>query len=261
MTPVLVLAYDGRIDPARAIAALAQFHTGDVVTMTVDIGQSGDVRAIRDRALTGGAARAHVFDAVDDFVRQCVLPALQSAQVSLPAITSSKVAYPLIAARLVEVARIEGARVVAHAGSDALSAQIRALDPSLQVLTLDATRMSHARAARAVPARHLLQRPVADPAVARGMAARVEIEFDEAVPVAINGVTLTLSELVESLSLIGGEHGIGHAESADAPGALVLDAAYRALNRRSGIVRIELLDGRQRILANDDRTVELVNHA
>jgi argininosuccinate synthase len=94
------------------------------------------------------------------------------------------------------------------------------------------------------------------------VAANVEIEFDESVPVAINGVTLALPELIESLSLLGGEHGIGHAESASAPGALVLDAAYRALDRRSGVVRIELLDGQQRVLqAGPPRTAELVNHA
>jgi argininosuccinate synthase len=79
--------------------------------------------------------------------------------------------------------------------------------------------------------------------------------------VAVNGVSLSLAELMESLSLIGGEHGIGHAEAANAPGALVLDAAYRALNRRSGIVRIELLDGQHRVLPAEDHAPQLVNHA
>ena len=104
---------------------------------------------------------------------------------------------------------------------------------------------------------------MADPAAARGVVANVEIQFDAAVPVAINGVTLTPAELIESLSLIGGQHGIGHAESADAPGALVLETAYRALDhdQLSGIVRIELLDGRQRVLSADHRTPDLVNHA
>jgi argininosuccinate synthase len=81
--------------------------------------------------------------------------------------------------------------------------------------------------------------------------------------VAINGVTLAPAELIESLSLIGGQHGIGHAESVDAPGALVLEAAYRALDQDqpSGVVRIELLDGRQRVLSADSRLPSLVNHA
>ena len=76
-------------------------------------------------------------------------------------------------------------------------------------------------------------------------------------------VALTPAELIESLSLLGGQHGIGHAESADAPGALVLEAAYRALDhdQQTGVVRIELLDGRQRVLSADSRIPALVNHA
>jgi len=79
MTPVIVLACDGEFDAREAIAAVRRVHQADVVTMTIDIGQSRDVRATRDNALAAGAVRAHVFDAVDDFVRDCVLPALQSA--------------------------------------------------------------------------------------------------------------------------------------------------------------------------------------
>ena len=264
MTPVLVLACDGAFDVRRAIAVLHRPQAVDVVTMTVDIGQAHDVRATRDAALAAGAVRAHVFEALEEFVRDCVLPVLQSAPAPVPVIASrATLAYPIIAGRLVDVAHLERARIVAHGGGEELSAAIRRLDPSLQILCIDAARLSAQRlpSGAAPPSRHLLQRPVSDPSLARGVAANVEIEFDDAIPVAVNGVTLTLPELLESLSLLGGEHGIGHAESANAPGALVLDAAYRALDRRSGVVRIELLDGQQRIVEASAATRELVNHA
>jgi len=259
MKPVIVLAYDGEFAVA-AISALARRPAAEVVTMTVDIGQSRDARAVRDVALTAGAVRAHVSDGVDDFVRQCVLPRLQSGQGSVPARhATASLAYPIIAAHLVDVARREGTPHVAHGGGEGLTAAIRALDSSLQVLTIDIVRQPVATAASS--ARHLLERPVADPALARGIPANLEIEFDAAVPVAINGVSLPLAELMESLSLIGGQHGIGHAEAATAPGALVLEEAYRALDWQSRVVRIELLDGRQRVLSADSRTPALVNHA
>jgi argininosuccinate synthase len=265
MTPVIVLAYDGEFDVRHAVATLRRTHDLAIVTMTVDVGQSRDVRATRDAGMAAGAVRAHVFDAVDDFVRDCVLPALQSPPAPVPVIAAkATLAYPIIAARLVEVAHLERARIVAHGGGDELSCEIRRLDTSLQVLTIDASAPSAlAPLVRATPAsaRHLLQRPVSDPSVARGVVANIEIQFDESIPVAINGVTLTLPELVESLSLLGGEHGIGHAESANAPGALVLDAAYRALDQRSGVVRIELLDGQQRVLDAPPVTPELVHQA
>jgi argininosuccinate synthase len=264
MTPVIVLAYDGECDVRRAMAALRAGRDLDVVTMTVDIGQSRDLKATRDLALAAGAVRAHAFDCVDEFVRRCVLPALQASAAAGPALASqAALAHPVVAARLVEVAHLERTRTVAHGGGESLSAAIRALDPSLHVLTIDVDAGERPRrdARPAVTsARHLLQRPVADPARARGQAATLDIQFDEAVPVSINGVTLALPELIESLSLIGGEHGLGHAEATSAPGALLLDAAYRALQWRSGVVRIELLDGRQRVLAASSGP-ELVNHA
>jgi argininosuccinate synthase len=263
MNPVIVLADDGDFDGA-VITALGRQASADVVTVTVDIGQSRDVHAVRAIALAAGAVRAHVVDAVDDFVRDCVLPSLQSPPAAPRHAggsphSSATLAYPIIAAWLVEVARREQTRLVAHGGGTELTAAIHRLDPALQVLTVETVRRS--AAPPFLSARHLLQRPVADPAAARGIAANVEIEFDGAVPISINGVALTPAELIESLSLIGGQHGIGHAESVDAPGALVLAAAYRALDRESGIVRIELLDGQQRILSADSHSPVLVNHA
>ena len=264
MTQTIVLANDGALDIRGAIAVLRGAHGGDVVTMTVDIGQSPDVRATRDNALAAGAVRAHVFEAVDDFVRTCVLPTLQSATASVPLIASrATLAYPIIAARLVEVARLERSRVVAHGGGDELSAAIRRLDAALSILTIDVNgpAADRPRPDASGSARHLLQRPVADPSMSRGVVANLAIRFDEAIPVSINGVTLTPAELLESLSLIGGEHGIGHAESARVPGALVLDAAYRALDQPCGVVRIELLDGQHRVLEVEPVSRQLVTHA
>lgn len=251
MTPV-VLAYDGDFDVAVAVRALASARGVDVVTVTLDLGQARDVQATRAAALAAGAVRAHVFDAVDEFARRCVLPALQSGPESIATLAStSKLAYPVIAARLAEAAHLEGATVVAHAGGEDLTAAIRAVDGTLEVMALDLDTLADPRHGAC---RHLLQRPVVDPAVARGIAANVVIQFDESVPVSINGVDLTLPELVESLSLLGGQHGIGYADGAPAPGALVLDAAYRALDRRSGIVQIELLDGQQRVVSTEGGT-------
>ena len=257
MKPIIVLAFDGEFD-AAAIAALAHRCAADVVTMTVDIGQSRDARAVRDIALAAGAVRAHLIDAVDDFLRRCVLPVVQAATPGVPRrIATATLAYPIIAAHLVDVAHAERACQVAHGGGDRLTVAIQSLDSSLEVLHLEASGPSRPALSSA---RHLLQRPVADPAVARGIPANLEIEFDAAVPVAINGVSLTLAELMESLSVIGGQHGIGHAESADAPGVLVLETAYRALDWQSGVVRIELLDGQQRVLSAVPDPA-LVNHA
>jgi argininosuccinate synthase len=251
MNSVIVLAYEGGFDPAGVIRSLADAHRATVVTMTVDIGQARDVQVARAAALAAGARRAYVFDARDEFARGYVLPALQTDPAAVTTVASTALlAYPVIAAKLAEVAAVEGTAMVAHGGNQDLSAAILAAAPALTILTIDAP--SPLRPV-APAARHLLQRPVANPALARGVPAHVVIEFDGVVPISVNGVPLALADLMESLALLGGEHGIGYAESASAPAALVLDTAYRALDGRSGIVRIELLDGRQRVVSAEGR--------
>ena len=44
--------------------------------MTLDVGQGEDLGAIRARALSCGATRAHAIDARDELVREFLLPSL-----------------------------------------------------------------------------------------------------------------------------------------------------------------------------------------
>ena len=80
-----------------------------------------------------------------------------------------------------------------------------------------------------------------------GTGAVVDIRFEGGVPVSVNGVPMPPAELIESLSLIAGQHGVGRVESTrngrtvvyDAPAAAVLHAARAALgepNRRRASV-------------------------
>jgi argininosuccinate synthase len=263
MTNAVVLAYDGEFDAAAAIAGLRGRHQADVVTMTVDIGQSRDVQETRERALGAGAVRAHVFDDIDAFARHCVVPALASGAEPVAAmVCGTSLAYPILAARLVETARIEGAATVAHGGGSTLTAAIRAIAPALTVVTIETASSAPPAPSRGAhrTARHLLQRPSAPPATAGGTAV-VEIEIVAGVPVSINSVPLSAAELLESLALIGGEHGIGHGDAVTAPGALILEAAYRAAGGASGVVRIELRDGQQQVQTAAVHNPELVHHA
>lgn len=72
--------------------------------------------------------------------------------------------------------------------------------------------------------------------------AYVEIAFEHGVPVAINGVTMSLTELIDSLATIAGQHGVGRIDMVEnrlvgiksreiyeAPAAVVLHAAHKEL--------------------------------
>jgi hypothetical protein len=71
-------------------------------------------------------------------------------------------------------------------------------------------------------------------------------------------VALTLTELIESLSLIGGQHGIGYGDPLPAPAAILLRAAYAATPAADSTVRLKLHTGACTLLTA--ASPELVNH-
>jgi argininosuccinate synthase len=233
----IVLGYAGSAAGAASLRDLVAAGR-EVVTVTLDIGQSRDVDEVRQQALAAGALRAHVFDVREEFARDCLLPILRSRD--LDALDGSVLARPLVERKLAEVAAIEQAAAVL--GADAFD---RVEEPD--------------RAGRR--SRSLLERPVADPASAPDAGAHVDLHVDNGIPVAINGVPLTVAELLESLALIAGRHGIGRLAHIDAPAAPPLHAAYVALTADSGIVGFALHKGHLTLLPAGERSRDLVNHA
>jgi argininosuccinate synthase len=223
MTERIVLAYSGGAADTAAIRLFAG-QGAEVVTVTLDVGQARDAGEIRDRAIADGAARAHVLDVREEFARDHALPALRGE--ALPDVTG--LAAPLIAATLVEIGRIENARVEST-GSGA--------------------------------GPNLLCRPVADLARTPDTAAQVELVFEAGVPASINGVPMALTELLESLALIGGRHGVGRVDDIEAPAAVLLHTAYRALNGRDGLVGLSLLKGQHTLVTLDEHASRAVRHA
>jgi argininosuccinate synthase len=86
------------------------------------------------------------------------------------------------------------------------------------------------------------------PDAAPDTGATLELGFERGVPTVVNGVPFDLSELIESLSIIGGRHGVGRIASSndtggrirrvhEAPAAVILHAAHAALESAAGIYR------------------------
>jgi argininosuccinate synthase len=294
----IVLAYSGGFKSSNAVPWLSETVAADVVTVTLDIGQREDLAAIRSRALSCGARRAHVIDARDELVREFLLPSLDRS-ISAPDIRGlvGKLPGALIARKLLEVARIEGASHVAHASlDDSIDAAFAPFNSGITVLAparewqMDVTALTvYARThgvapqnasdhgcrvdqnlwGRAMSFRESDGRPaMADRAtVPPAGAAHLEIRFETGVPVAINNVPMRPVELLESLALIAGRHGIGRFETTDgghtlmydAPAAAVLHTARAALDGRSGVVQLSVKDGRCDVVDANNR--EMVNLA
>ena len=226
---------------------------------------------IRSHALAAGASRAHVIDAREEFARDLVLPSLKAGALSdtrYPMATA--LTRPLIAKTLVQIAKIENASQVAHGalGRDRrrLAQPISTLNPMLKEIAcaeeagLDAqpgdgtvNRIDDNLWGRTIGRRDDDGSAEPDESLfkvtkrlddAPVKPAHVAIEFERGAAVGINGVTMRLGELIESLQTIAGEHGVGRLDRIkvkadgsrsrafyEAPAAVVLHLAHAELWR------------------------------
>jgi len=271
LTKTVVAAFSGGAKSTAAIPWLTDRHRAAVVTVSLDLGQPADLAEIRDHAMNAGAMRAHVVDARDEFVGEVVLPSLKAGALSdgrYPMATA--LSRPIIAKKLVEIAHIEKATIVAHGCTGRDNARIakalKTLDPALQVIAfaeepgfpaaadassgdrVDANawgrtigRHGDDGAAPPPDASFTMTNPLAQ---TPNQQAFVDIAFDRGTPVGINGVSMRMQELIESLLTIAGEHGVGRLDRIkvradgtrsralyEAPAAVVLHLAHAELWR------------------------------
>jgi argininosuccinate synthase len=256
MTKRIVVVCHGSEDLFVAVPTLARQHDAEIVTLALDVGQGAELEQIHERALRAGAVRAHVLDVREEFARDFILPVLQNGALrSAQEPITFALAHALMAKKLVDIALIEDAHGIAHGSNHydrtRIENCVRALNPNLQIVAGEAPGdrvTAHAnlwgRAVEyvefdAAPELPYVLTKSADAAPESG--AEVEIDFQEGVPTAVNGVPLDLTELIESLSIIAGQHGIGRIPAIphptrhnvfriyEAPAATVLHTAHDAL--------------------------------
>ncbi len=221
----IVLAYSGSLETSIAIPWLAQRYAAEIIAVTIDLGQGKEVlEEIRDRALATGALRAHVVDVRDAYARDYIVRALEAGILGTLSPDAASLAHPLIAEKAVEIAHIEQATMVAHgdpAGSSSpLDRTIRALDPTMTVLSPagDWGMSVDEQLAYAGERRVMLpvefgglgdRLPTPRPlAATSGEPASIDLAFERGAPVGVNGVTMPLLDLLGSLAIIAGAHGV-----------------------------------------------------
>ncbi|MEM2923190.1 MAG: argininosuccinate synthase, partial [Candidatus Nitrosocaldus sp.] len=74
----VALAYSGGLDTSVAIRWLQVKYGYDVVTVTVDVGQGDDLKAIEDRAKAIGVVKHYTIDAREEFARDYVMPCIKA---------------------------------------------------------------------------------------------------------------------------------------------------------------------------------------
>jgi argininosuccinate synthase len=137
----ILLAYSGGLDTSVAIHWLKEKYGCEVVAVTIDVGQSDDLKDAMRRAKAIGASGAWVIDAKKEFADEYVLPALKANALyegNYPLGTA--IARPLMVKKLVEMAKRLNAGTIAHGctgkGNDQVrfEVSIMALAPELDIL-------------------------------------------------------------------------------------------------------------------------------
>ena len=244
-----VLAFSGGLDTSVAVRYLQEEHGMDVVTVTVDVGQSDDRRAVAAKARKLGVRRHHTIDARREFVTGYVHPAIKAnALYQKKYCLATALARPLIARAVLGVARKEGASALGHGcsgkGNDQVRFDVTMLSSGLPIVApirdMNLDRETELKFARrhgipidAVAKKYSidqnlwgraieggdLEDPSAEPpgsafewvrtAGLPKRPPRVEIEFRRGVPVAVDGRRYGPVELIEHLNKKAGRAGVG----------------------------------------------------
>ena len=137
----VVLAYSGGLDTSVAIKWLEENYGLDTVAVCINVGQPGDMEANIERAKSIGAVGAYAIDAKEEFATEYIWPALKANAMYQDVYPlSTAIARPLIAKILVDVAKKEGAKYIAHGctakGNDQVrfDVSIAALDPKIGII-------------------------------------------------------------------------------------------------------------------------------
>jgi len=141
MSNKVVLAYSGGLDTSVSINWIKKKYNTDVIAVLVDCGQPDDLKKAAKKALDIGAFKSLIIDAKKQFIKEFIFPAIKANlkyEKKYPLATA--LARPLIVKKLVEIARKEGAKSIAHGctakGNDQVRFDIgiRSLAPDLNII-------------------------------------------------------------------------------------------------------------------------------
>jgi argininosuccinate synthase len=141
MAKKVVLAYSGGLDTSVILKWLQEQYGCQVISVTLDVGQGKDLKAVEEKAWKLGVLNHYSINAKEEFMNGYVVPAIKANALYMDAYpVSSSISRPLIASKLVEVAEKEGAQAVAHGctgkGNDQVrfDVTIKSLNPDLEII-------------------------------------------------------------------------------------------------------------------------------
>ncbi len=121
-----VLAFSGGLDTSVVVKYLQEKHNLDVVTVTVDVGQGDDQKKIAAKAKKLGVVKHYNLDARLEFVNDFIFPSIKAnALYQKKYCLATALARPLIAQKVVDIAKKENAKALAHGCTGKGNDQVR----------------------------------------------------------------------------------------------------------------------------------------
>lgn len=137
----VILAYSGGLDTSVLTTWLLEKGVGEVVCVSVDLGQVKDPAKLEEKALEQGASKFYNVNVEDEFIDEYAYKSLLAgAKYENLYLLGTAIARPLIAKVLVDIYEKEGADLIVHGCTGKGNDQIRfelsiaALDPKIKVL-------------------------------------------------------------------------------------------------------------------------------
>ena len=121
----VVLAYSGGLDTSVIVRWLEQ-QGYDVICYCANVGQVEKYDDLKQKALNSGGSKCYIGDLREEFVRDFVFPAIAwNAKYEGRYLLGTSLARPVIAKGLVEIAKKEGATIIAHGATGKGNDQVR----------------------------------------------------------------------------------------------------------------------------------------
>lgn len=137
----VVLAYSGGLDTSIMVKLIQELIGAEVVTLTMDVGQQIDLKAVEKKAKDLGAVKMFTLDARREFVEEYIFPSIKANCMYEGAYpNSTALSRPLIAKHLVEIAGRVDADAIAHGSTGKGNDQVRfdlsiaSLNPDLRII-------------------------------------------------------------------------------------------------------------------------------
>lgn len=141
MKEKIVLAYSGGLDTSVIVPWLHENYKAEVICVAVDVGQQEDFEKVKERAYKIGASKFYCVDKKKEFVENFIFPTLKAgAKYENKYLLGTSTARPVIAQALVEIAKKEGAKYIAHGATGKGNDQVRfelgikALAPEIKII-------------------------------------------------------------------------------------------------------------------------------